>query len=108
MLVLINLLDLEAIEELEEVQEVLELAGSANPRERTLLLRQIFSVGRSIGRRETLPMGRVPTVGEYLCLPMENDVWYRTEIVLHTPGHPSHVAEIWVLEENEEETKSVS
>jgi hypothetical protein len=29
---------------------------------------------------------------------MEEDVWYRVDIVLHTPGQPGHVAEIWAAE----------
>lgn len=97
--VLLNLVDVEALEEVIEAQEVLGQAGAIEPADRALLLRQIFSVGSSMGRRETLTFNRVPVPGEYLCLPMEEDVWYRVELVLHTPGRPAHVAEIWAIEQ---------
>ncbi|MDX1934899.1 MAG: hypothetical protein SFU56_20065 [Capsulimonadales bacterium] len=92
-----NLLEAEAVEEMNEATGVISEAGGGGT-ERYLWLRSIFAAGRSVGRQETMALARVPAVGEYVCLPLEEDVWYRVEAVLHTPGQATHVAEIWAFE----------
>jgi hypothetical protein len=99
--VLMNLIDTDAMEEISEAEEVLDSAGARNPSERMLLMQKIFAFGRTGGRRETIAFSRVPAMGEYVTVPMEEDVWYRVDFVLHTPGHPAHVAEIWAVEQEE-------
>ena len=96
--VLLNLIDFETLDEQEEAASVITQAGGESIAERILLLRGVFG-GSPLGRRETLPFARIPSVGEYICLPMEEDTWYRVEIVLHTPAHPAHAAEIFAVEQ---------